>query len=646
MEQRILNKEDEAGDGVIPLSLMMAHLSQWDILLPSLWKLIQILLNEPEKYHGCRLFHLLMNQAHTGISEYRVEIEAIIHKLHDVLYRQLTAWIVYGQCVDPDNEFFIVPYSSTHNTSSIAGWDKFYKLNEEQIPSHLSTTLADSILFIGKALVTVNKMDKVHGSLHTNDNDSLETITKSLRTFEHTRKIVIPEEMRNKHLQLLLQLHSCHKDTGGTSSPWIRYPHQLQQVIAEIRRSTAAWLFQQVLIGDHGIHRYLISFRQIFLLDYGDWATNFIEAFATWRRTSFARTLNGQKDKSRHRKSTEINKDPRVTSRNNNSIYHTTAKSTMIFKYQELNQLLTKASIGTDAEDQLNGYSIELDNELIKGYPFADILFAELPFILSYKLDWPIDLFLSPANIQTYSQLWTFLISLKETQMSLNNLWKVLRDEASYGSERNHKISRYLSNDNEDSHQERFVWHMRSIMLFWIDIFWNHIQTHVISSHFQVLMEMITPNGDKKANRRSFLPNDKLGFEEIQSSHEKFLNDVIRGCLLSSKECTKVIHDILIICRDFCDLMEHLSENGEWIGNKRRKTAKTAAEIVNQWTKSNDFTWLERVQEIEEKFSALSNTFFRLVSTQSPDVKVNGRVDILLMQLDYNKWFSKSYIHS
>jgi hypothetical protein len=55
--------------------------------------------------------------------------------------------------------------------------------------------------------------------------------------------------------------------------------------------------------------------------------------------------------------------------------------------------------------------------------------------------------------------------------------------------------------------------------------------------------------------------------------------------------------------------MERISEEGEWRKSKRRKTTtKTAAEIVNQWTKSNtDCTWMVQVKTIEEVKYNFSN---------------------------------------
>lgn len=116
----------------------------------------------------------------------------------------------------------------------------------------------------------------------------------------------------------------------------------------------------------------------------------------------------------------------------------------------------------------------------------------------------------------------------------------------------------------------------------------------------------------------------------------------MRGCLLKSNDCVAIIHDILKMCSTFCDLMERISQDGQWRTNKRRKTtAKTAAEIVNQWTKSTSVSWMEDVVSMQEKFNELTEKFFMLTSSQQPDIKASGQLDVLLMQLDFNKWFSK-----
>ncbi|KAL7327011.1 hypothetical protein PS15p_209266 [Mucor circinelloides] len=617
MEKRILNKQDEAGGDIIPLSLVTANLSRWELLLPALYKFIQLLQRHPAKYHGCRLFDLLMDQSRTGVVEFRTEIEKMMAQLHNVLYRQLTAWMVHGQWVDPDNEFFIVPYSAEGRPSTATAWNRLYVIDYDRIPSHLSHALVESILFVGKAIATVNEMDKLPMSITRHDDDSLLPFASTRRSFQHLQhlhKIMIPLDMKKRHSQLLLSLHSS-STTKSVPSPWIRYPQQLQAIVSQVRKSTADWLFTQVLIGDHGLHRYLESFRHVFLLKYGDLASNFIDECALWRRKSLQK--GGDK----------AAKPPSNPS-----------KTAIIFRYQELNALLGKASIGTDAEDQLQGFKLLLQEDQTRQYPFADLLLVDLRMVLTYDLEWPIDLFLSKSDLKSYSHLWSFLISLKSTQISLNNLYKLLRY---------HQEDAGTVNKTNNEYYERVVWRTRALMLFWVDTMWNHIQSQVIDVHYQELISSTSTSNNSSATatttkKKTWQPKAKLDFEEIQAAHEHFLHNTMRGCLLVSNDCVAIMHHILKTCLLFCDLMERISQDGQWRTNKRRKTtAKTAAEIVNQWTKSTTVSWMEDVVSLQEKFNEYTDKFFMLASSQQPDIKASGQLDVLLMQLDYNKWFSK-----
>ncbi|CAO3678468.1 unnamed protein product [Rhizopus microsporus] len=633
IEKRILNKEDEAGSGIIPISLIAANLSRWELLLPAIWKFIQLLESESEKYHGCRLFNLVMNQIKTGVLEYRKEMEKIMDGLHDVLYRQLTAWMVYGQRVDHYDEFFIVPFDQGAATST-TGWNRLFTIAADRVPDHIPYSVAESILFVGKAIATVNEIDRMPSTAAINRHDEDVLLTSSsVRAVTQTKKIPIPESMRKEHLGLLLKLHSSCLSQHQSSSPWISYPQILEDVVSQVRRSTSDWLFSQVLIGDHGIHRYLSSFRHIFLLSFGEWASNFIQECSAWGKRSMSPAINQNRKKPAP--STDGSMRP-------------TNKAAVIFRQQELNALLIKSSLNTEAEDQLLGYSLLVEDGPTKEYPFSDILLRNLSIVLTFRLEWPVDLFINEARLITYSNLWTFLISIKKTQASLNNLWKTLR---SNGHQEEALGTYSISNkgaqfsDDGDGYQERLVWRLRSIMLFWIDNFWNHLQAHVISFHYDQLIytttldeTTTTSSSIKRLSRQSKV---KLDFEEIQKAHDVFLKNIQQGCLMTSEECIHVMHDILQTCTDFCELMEKMSEEGEWRKSKRRRIRKTAADIVDEWTRNDSTSWLNEVERIQERFTKCTETFFGLASFQPPDVKLNGKIDILLMQLDYNKWFSK-----
>ncbi|KAL0089548.1 gamma-tubulin complex component protein [Phycomyces blakesleeanus] len=648
MEKRILNKDDEAGDNIVPIALLTSNLGRWELLLPALSKFVLILKTDPTRYHGCRLFDLLMDQARTGMPELREAMEKMIMRLHDVLYRQLTAWMVYGQWADPDEEFFIIRtpdiMNERENTGSHAtGWQRHYSLAIDRIPAHLSQSLAESILFVGKAIATVNSMG----------GGQLESRSASSLLLNKRQKIPIPEEMKKRHIRLLLSLHSSNANKKLRSSPWIIFPQQLQKVVQQIRKSTAEWLFSQVLVGEHGLQRYLESFRQIFLLGYGDLGMNLVDECSLWRQRSISSfstsVLNRSQPFAKHARDEEDERpiDPKPLS-----------KTAIIFRYQELNALLAKATVGTEAEDNLKGYSLEWVEKTkdIKNpsYQFADLLLVDGRCVLVYEMEWPIDLFLSQADLAHYSELWCFLIGLKNVQMTLGSLWKTLRSGKVDNKSKNPLLlSEESSTDVEGEYRERVVWRLRFSMLFWVDTLWNHVQSNVINARYQRLVTTIAPSFQAKnddpehPNQAIFGIPNALDFEEIQAAHEEYLQDIMRGSLLLSTTCADTMHDILKLCLDFCELVERISEDGVWQSTKRRRTTKTVAEIVDEWTKNSGkpmprYAWMDQIDAIETNFSSLTKRFFGIVSNQQQDIKASGHLDLLLMQLDYGKYYSNS----
>ncbi|KAI9271984.1 Spc98 family-domain-containing protein [Sporodiniella umbellata] len=528
--------------------------------------------------------------------------------------------MVYGHCVDRYDEFFIIPF---HKASAIptTGWCRLFTIDHSKIPNHLPLSTIESILFVGKAIATINEIERLSSSTTLNSQDEgILAKSNSLRDVSQTKRIVVPEEMRQRHLELLHALHSSKLQRA--SSLWAQYPQMLQNTVTQVRRSTSDWLFSQVLIGDHGLHCYLSSFRRVFLLSFGDWASNFSKECLCWRK-----------------RSSNQNRSKEIMHRNVNS-------PALVFQRQELNTLLIKSSLNTDIENQLSGYRLLVESEQTENFVFSDMLLGNLGVVLTFDLEWPIDLFLNETHLKAYSNMWSFLISLKYTQVSLNGLWKMLRENSH--SNQDKKTLAYTTGGSlyyNSQSQEIAVWRLRSLMLFWVDTLWSHLQAHVIDVHYENLIDVTTLSGTANANKRQSKPSlKKLDFEEIQEAHEKFLLNVQHGCLLTSKDCVKTMCNILRTCSDFCTLMEKLAEEGEWRTSKRRRTTKTASEIVNNWMADEEAPlWMSDIENIEEEFRSSTEVFFSLASSQPPEIKSNGKLDILLTQLDYNKWFSKSH---
>lgn len=501
-EEKILNKDLEVGGGCVPISQITSAFARWELILQPLNRLMKDIAMSPADWHGCLLLDLLMERSNTGVGEVRQVMEKMARDVHGVMYKQMASWMVYGYLTDPDDEFFIKPYQPTPPSSpsgdravttvpKISNWQNQFSLDESMIPGYIPYKLAESILFVGKAISTVRK-----------DTTSFTQVppTSSTLSSKRIQPLSLPTSLASAHLSLLLTL--SHKPLGSNLSTATQILH-LHKTIHIIRRSTAEWLFRRVLVGEHDITRYLHSFKDYFLLGRGDFAANLIEQFTGLRRAKIAAG------------------NSTVTERNSSMGGSSAVAPAIQIKEQELNALLIKASVGTLCEDDpdLDKLRLRLPTPQVAAPPprpskrptvrassslllpaaastahlFDDLLLGGVPLRLQYMVVWPLDLFLTEDEMNKYARLWSFLIAWKKVQWRLTQLWGVLRGgwvggrsggkkEVRVKSKKGKKkgedeANRSMFYENErEKEREKVVWRVRGKMMFFVDAVWGHAQ--------------------------------------------------------------------------------------------------------------------------------------------------------------------------
>ncbi|RUS24016.1 gamma-tubulin complex component protein [Jimgerdemannia flammicorona] len=508
-EERILNKDLEAGGGCVPISHIMSLFARWELILQPLNRLMQDIAQCPADWHGCQLLDLLMERSNTGVGEVRQVMEKMARDVHAVMYKQMASWMVYGYLADPDEEFFITPYQPTPPSSPtgagpttaprVSNWKNQFSLDESMIPGHIPLKLAESILFVGKAISTVRK-----------DTTALSPTTPALTIPSSKRRkqpLSLPPSLASAHLSLLLTL--SRNPTGPTSLSTATQILHLHKTIHTIRRSTAEWLFRRVLVGEHDITRYLQSFKDYFLLGRGDFAVNLIEQFAGLRRAKLAA-------------GSSVVTERKGTSSSSSSSQPATQQAAIQIKEQELNALLIKSSIGTLCEDDpdLDKFRLRLltpqptsvtlgasrraskrplparaslgplpPNKNATAHLFDDLLLGGVPLRLQYAVAWPLDLFLTEDEMTKYARLWSFLIGWKRIQWRLTQLWGVLRGgwvggrrkkggkgKKDKGAEEDEANKSIFYESEREKEREKIVWRVRSKMMFFVDAVWGHAQ--------------------------------------------------------------------------------------------------------------------------------------------------------------------------
>ncbi|CAO3593706.1 unnamed protein product [Absidia cylindrospora] len=499
METRLVTKQDHVGS-TVPLSLISSTLSRWALLLPSLHRLTMQVQNVAAE----NVLDLLIAQSKTGIPELHHAITTMVRHLHAVFYRQVTAWIMYGQLPSTDG-FFI---ETTNTTTTSTQWHRHYRLCLARFPSHLPTTMADSIFYIGKVIATLTK-----------------------------QHYVIPSDMKQHHLTLLRSLMGYPHDHDDNDLSLTHQTRHATAIIHQIRRSTTSWLFSHVFQHQHTLTTYFASFRDVFLLGDGELWMQWLDRIQS------------------HHVTNDIMMIPATTKQQQQP--------------REWMAMLVKASIGTVSEDELDNYTFASTTTS----PFLPLLHHhhddddEPPKCLTYTLQWPIDLFLDTSDIQRYSQLWTMLMAVKKVHLA-------------------------LTHTTMNNIHHRPVWRLRSHMLFWIDTLWSHVQGHVVSRHYDQLVMACS--------------DACVDFDQVQNAHQTYLDELIRGCLMT---VTEPLATLLHTCLTFCDAAADGQEDDWWM-------------------------------PLEEAFLQAADHLFGLLSNQHQEMKLSGHLNELLMRLDYNQWYS------
>jgi hypothetical protein len=387
-EKRILNKEDDMG-GVVPLSHLVSVFGKYHVIMPQLHDLVRVVKQHPEEHFGCRLLNLLNDRCHTGVSELRVIMLRLLHACNGVMYQHLTSWMVYGHLQDPYGEFFV----------------KDWELDDSLIPQSIPHSVAESILFAGKAIAIVRAASRSPRNRNS-----------------------LPRSLAEQHLKQLLELSTRetfhHADLGT--------------VVKVIRRNVAEWLWQVVLTGEKVVEC-LEAYRAYFLLGHGAFSLSLVEQF---ERLWLSRL---------------------------------TATKVSMVRQQELNSLLIRASVGNSAERDpalehfrfvlpTGSHSPSSSRNL-----FDDFLLGQ-PLRLECDVGWPLDLFVTSEDLQKYASAFSFLISLRRTQVRLQRAWVHLSAVYRYGDG---------SATERNITQSLLPWRVRASMMFFVDCLWDHVQVRI-----------------------------------------------------------------------------------------------------------------------------------------------------------------------
>ncbi|OJD14336.1 hypothetical protein AJ78_05301 [Emergomyces pasteurianus Ep9510] len=391
------------GRGIVPLSTIRSEFLPWVGRLQWLWQIARfmspIVGEEQRTCTGASLLDHLRKESHTGYLDLEVMALQLINAGETAFMRQLSMFVLYGQLPSfGGRDFFIQEDQSTaYEKQKKIATD--FIIRPELMPSFMSSSTANSILFIGKSLNHI----RAQGKFSAGD-ESVASLSKLT--------------LRGDYLDYLSAL----------SSPIS--PVALSGAVSKIRTSLSQTALSQLLPLPK-IVEILSLLHDFLLLGRGEFAMGLV---------TFADDLS----KGRHRRANPLRsgksgsylldsltvKEGEVTavlSQTWSELYSLQNEEDSVDDELDLAREILRLSIKDKADNRhASAKEVPVTSPLINvsDVPFDDVLFGT-PTTLSLDVQPPLDLFLSQADMGLYSKIHSYLLAIRRGQIHLSNLWKL-----------------------------------------------------------------------------------------------------------------------------------------------------------------------------------------------------------------------------
>ncbi|KAJ3725596.1 gamma-tubulin ring complex protein [Lentinula guzmanii] len=420
-----------------------------------------------------------------------------------------------------------------------------YTFLDGSLPSCITPQARDSILYVGRAISTVRA-------------------AKSQKR--------LPTDLAIEHAKAL-------EDVMPDDQP------NFDRVISHIRTNVSEWLWMNVLTSQ-AVEEAVDSFANYFLLRNGEFSLALIREI-------------------------ERLKISRLTVRSG---------ATSMIREQDLNLALLRASLGTTAQQDpalshlrfllptgplrpllpsLGGGVLANSLSRSIGKQLDSSLFTSTflgtPLILTYTVTWPLDLFVHPAELSSYSVLFSYLSALRKTHNSIHTCWSSLSN-TQRARRRWTGLGEGGTAGDLEARKEllRCGWGVVRDMSWFLDTIMGYVMIDVVDVEYRRLKKQLRSHGGleeehtKKSGSMSTEPSStgvpnlsstysrnsiaasrsaashlggatsslRLDFTTLRQMHATYLDRLLTGCLLTNPEVTVTLASTFEVCERFVAQVE------------------------------------------------------------------------------------------
>ena len=547
---------------IVPLSGLVSAFDGWGRKLEWLWKLVQFIqLDVPGKgirqgavsqqsCTGSRILERLRESTHTGYPDIEQIALHLTKIAEEAWLKQVSAWVLYGRLPSLGAaDFFIF---KEEGGGKVHGSTDTYGIKASLVPTLVTTSTANSILFIGKSLNHIrDKRSTLVGGFSTGTSPELELLSS--------------------HLSHLSSLGS----PINTSS--------LTAAISAIRASLCRNALQR-LLPQSKVLELLRVFKDFFLLERGEFAIALIQAA-----------------------------DERLVSRQHRFAERSNQKGleglgTVLVKEGEVSAVLartwTTLSLLQGADDADIDEDLDLARELLRlsikprgsdksasqlSDPAFDDFLLPTPTTLGLRVPSPLDLVLSSSNVETYSQIHAYLLSIRRGHLRLSQLFllsDLRRDHPSPKApqhlghqDRVETLVRMRKRADRRAKALRPIWAAVGSATFLLTELGEYFQGQVIKSSWEEFNRWLdpaqascAPNPHNPASPEPAAPkaepstttsNLSTGSlhdpETLSLGHSRYLAALTQQLLFTHSAFTTALHAFLLSSAHLCALTQRLA---------------------------------------------------------------------------------------
>jgi gamma-tubulin complex component 4 len=213
---------------------------------------------------------------------------------------------------------------------------------------------------------------------------------------------------------------------------------------------------------------------------------------------------------------------------------------------------------------------------------FNDIVLGTALNML-YEVEWPLDMFLQPTDLQIYGTLFAFLSSLRKTHTRVHTSWTTLSN-AQRARRRWTGLGEGGTTEDLAARQAllRCGWGLVREMNWFLDNLLSYVMIDVIDSEFRRLTKLLNPSRESKVQNPEGtggqtaepsspktpvtsehaelgtepIATPDLDFTTLQNIHSTYLERLLTGCLLTNPMLPATLRPIFELCEQLVAQIE------------------------------------------------------------------------------------------